>query len=130
MFAELARDVGSIPHAFNLRMKTAKFSTEEMDKIAAALEADYYWGSSSRTAQKSTTKREQPLSGGLFPSAYMGIGFGSHAAAAFANTRPRRIFRENPVYRNKLIKASRTLRRDSLVTTMSASTCFVVLSGY
>ena len=42
--AELARAVGSSPQAFNQRMKTGKFSTEEMDKIAAALEADYYFG--------------------------------------------------------------------------------------
>ena len=30
--AELARAVGSSPQAFNQRMKTGKFSTEEMQK--------------------------------------------------------------------------------------------------
>ena len=42
--AELARSIGTSPSAFNQRMKTGKFSTEEMEKIAAALEADYYFG--------------------------------------------------------------------------------------
>ena len=42
--AELARAVGSSPQAFNQRMKTGKFSTEEMDKIAEVLEAEYYFG--------------------------------------------------------------------------------------
>ena len=42
--AELARTVGTSPSAFNQRMKTGKFSTEEVDKIAAALDADFYFG--------------------------------------------------------------------------------------
>ena len=42
--AELARTVGTSPSAFNQRMKTGKFSTEEMDKIAEALDADFYFG--------------------------------------------------------------------------------------
>ena len=36
--ADLARAVGTSPQAFNQRMKTGKFSTEEMNKIAEALE--------------------------------------------------------------------------------------------
>ena len=32
--ADLARAVGSSPQAFNQRMKTGKFSSEEMEKIA------------------------------------------------------------------------------------------------
>ena len=42
--AELARTVGSSPQAFNQRMKTGKFSSEEMERIAEALEATYYFG--------------------------------------------------------------------------------------
>ena len=42
--ADLARAVGSSPQAFNQRMKTGKFSSEEMEKIAEALEATYYFG--------------------------------------------------------------------------------------
>ena len=42
--AELARSIGTSPSAFNQRMKTGKFSTEEMDKIAEVLEAEYYFG--------------------------------------------------------------------------------------
>ena len=42
--AELARAVGSSPSAFNQRMKTGKFSSEEMEKIANALGATYYYG--------------------------------------------------------------------------------------
>ena len=42
--ADLARAVGSSPQAFNQRMKTGKFSTEEMEKIAAALGAKYFFG--------------------------------------------------------------------------------------
>ena len=41
--ADLARAVGSSPQAFNQRMKTGKFSSE-MDKIANALEASYFFG--------------------------------------------------------------------------------------
>ena len=42
--ADLARAVGSSPQAFNQRMKTGKFSSEEMEKIADALEAEYFFG--------------------------------------------------------------------------------------
>ena len=42
--ADLARAVGSSPQAFNQRMKTGKFSSEEMDKIAEVLEAEYFFG--------------------------------------------------------------------------------------
>lgn len=42
--ADLARAVGSSPQAFNQRMKTGKFSTEEMNKIADALEAEFFFG--------------------------------------------------------------------------------------
>ena len=42
--AELARAIGSSPSAFNQRMKTGKFSSEEMEKIANALRATYYYG--------------------------------------------------------------------------------------
>jgi len=42
--ADLARAVGSSPPAFNQRMKTGKFSSVEMEKIAEALEATYYFG--------------------------------------------------------------------------------------
>lgn len=42
--AELARAIGTSPQAFNQRMKTGKFSAEDMEKIAEALEAEYYFG--------------------------------------------------------------------------------------
>ena len=42
--ADLARSVGSSPQAFNQRMKTGKFSSEEMERIAKALEAEYFFG--------------------------------------------------------------------------------------
>ena len=42
--AELARAIGSSPQAFHQRMKTGKFSSEEMERIASALEATYYFG--------------------------------------------------------------------------------------
>ena len=42
--ADLARAVGTSPQAFNQRMKTGKFSTDEMNNIAEALVADYYFG--------------------------------------------------------------------------------------
>ena len=35
--AELARSIGTSPSAFNQRMKTGKFSSEEMEKIAHVL---------------------------------------------------------------------------------------------
>ncbi len=42
--AELARSIGTSPSAFNQRMKTGKFSSDEMNKIAQALGAEYYFG--------------------------------------------------------------------------------------
>lgn len=39
--AELARRIGSSPSAFNQRMKTGKFSDEELKQIAKALNATY-----------------------------------------------------------------------------------------
>ena len=50
--AELARAVGSSPQAFNQRMKTGKFSSEEMERIAEALEATYYFGFEFRDGTK------------------------------------------------------------------------------
>ncbi len=38
--AELARRIGSSPAAFNQRMKTGKFSDEDLEKIAKALDAE------------------------------------------------------------------------------------------
>lgn len=37
--AELARRIGTTPAAFNQRMKTGKFSDEDLDKIGKALGA-------------------------------------------------------------------------------------------
>ena len=42
--AELAREIGTSPSAFNQRMKTGKFSSEDIEKIAEALEAEYFFG--------------------------------------------------------------------------------------
>ena len=39
--AELARVIGSSPSAFNQRMKTDKFTKEELERIAAAVGAVY-----------------------------------------------------------------------------------------
>lgn len=39
--AELARQIGTSPSAFNQRMKTDKFSTAELEKIAGTLGAVY-----------------------------------------------------------------------------------------
>lgn len=50
--AELARAVGSSPQAFNQRMKTGKFSSEEMERIAEALAATYYFGFEFRDGTK------------------------------------------------------------------------------
>ena len=41
---DLARAIGSSPQAFNQRMKTGKFNSEELEKIAEALDADFYFG--------------------------------------------------------------------------------------
>lgn len=42
--AELARTLGTSPQAFNQRMKTGKFSSEDMEKIAEAIGATYFFG--------------------------------------------------------------------------------------
>ncbi len=42
--AELARAIGTSPSAFNQRMKTGKFSSEDMEKIAEAMGAEYFFG--------------------------------------------------------------------------------------
>ena len=42
--SELARAIGTSPQAFNQRMKTGKFSSEDMEKIAEALGAKYFFG--------------------------------------------------------------------------------------
>lgn len=39
--AELARQIGSSPSAFNQRMKTGKFSSNDLEKIAEALGAEF-----------------------------------------------------------------------------------------
>lgn len=38
--AELARQIGTTPQAFNQRMKTGKFKYEELERIATALGAE------------------------------------------------------------------------------------------
>lgn len=42
--AELARRLGATPSGFNQRMKTDKFSTEELEQIAEVLGAIYEFG--------------------------------------------------------------------------------------
>ena len=42
--AELARRMGVSPQTFNSRMKTDKFSSEELIKMAAILGAEYVFG--------------------------------------------------------------------------------------
>ena len=42
--SELARQLGTSPQAFNQRMKTGKFSSEDMEKIAEAIGATYFFG--------------------------------------------------------------------------------------
>ena len=39
--AELARALGSTPSAFNQRMKTEKFSSTELDRIAKAMGSEF-----------------------------------------------------------------------------------------
>lgn len=39
--AELARGIGTTPSAFNQRMKTGKFTQEELEKIAEFLQCKY-----------------------------------------------------------------------------------------
>lgn len=40
--AELARRLGTTSQAFGQRMKTGKFSSADLEKIAAALGAEFY----------------------------------------------------------------------------------------
>ena len=42
--AELARKIGTSPQAFNQRMKTDKFTSEELEQIAEALGGVYSFG--------------------------------------------------------------------------------------
>ena len=42
--SELARRLDTSPQAFNQRMKTDKFTTEELTRIAEALGATYFFG--------------------------------------------------------------------------------------
>lgn len=42
--AELARQLGTTPQAFGQRMKTGKFTSEELDNIATAIGAKYFYG--------------------------------------------------------------------------------------
>lgn len=42
--SELARAIGTSPQAFNQRMKTGKFSSEDLEKIAEAMDAEYFFG--------------------------------------------------------------------------------------
>ena len=42
--AALAREIGTSPANLNQRMKRGSFTAEEMEKIADALEASYYFG--------------------------------------------------------------------------------------
>lgn len=42
--AELARAIGSSPQSLHQRMKTGKYTTEELEKIAEALGAKYFFG--------------------------------------------------------------------------------------
>lgn len=50
--ADLARAIGTSPSAFNQRMKTGKFSSKDMDRIAEALEATYFFGFEFRDGTK------------------------------------------------------------------------------
>ena len=42
--SELARALGTSPQAFNQRMKTGKFSSEDLERIADALGAQFFFG--------------------------------------------------------------------------------------
>ena len=42
--SELARAIGTSPQAFNQRMKTGKFTSEDLEKIANAMNAEYFFG--------------------------------------------------------------------------------------
>lgn len=42
--AELARRLGTSSQAFGQRMKTGKFSSEDLNRIAMALDAEFFCG--------------------------------------------------------------------------------------
>lgn len=42
--AELARRIGTSSQAFGQRLKTGKFTSSELEKIAEALGAEYFFG--------------------------------------------------------------------------------------
>lgn len=42
--AELSRLIGTSPSAFNQRMKTGRFSSDDLEKIAEAMEAKFFFG--------------------------------------------------------------------------------------
>ncbi len=42
--SELARLLGTSPQALHQRMKTGKFSSEDMEKIASAIGATFFFG--------------------------------------------------------------------------------------
>lgn len=42
--ADLARSLNTSPQAFNQRLKTDKFTTDELGKIASILGGSYYFG--------------------------------------------------------------------------------------
>ena len=42
--SDLARAIGSTPQAFNQRMKTGKFSSDDLERIAAALGGKFFFG--------------------------------------------------------------------------------------
>ena len=42
--SELARRIDTTPQAFNQRMKTGKFSSDDLEKIADALGAEFFFG--------------------------------------------------------------------------------------
>ena len=50
--SELARTLGTSPQAFSQRMKTGKFSSEDMEKIAKVLGAIYFFGFEFRDGTK------------------------------------------------------------------------------
>ena len=42
--SDLARALGTSPQAFNQRMKTGKFTSEDLEKISVAIGAKYSFG--------------------------------------------------------------------------------------
>lgn len=42
--AALAREMGTTPSNFNQKLKRGTFSVEELEKMASALEAKYFFG--------------------------------------------------------------------------------------